>query len=205
MATQLAPFGLRPSKSRLGLAPNYKLTQRRIKSGYATAIGFGDLVALGSSGNAGYVTRYAANGTHVLGVFAGLAPFFDTSLQQIIGGRRNYLGTENPTGDITCFIIDDPDAVFEIQVSGGPVTIANIGQNADVVVGSPDSTGISGTALDYSTVANTATLPLRIMGISEFARFGINPTNDATFSSPAANNLVEVSLNTSELRSTTGL
>jgi len=62
-------------------------------------------------------------------------------------------------------VCDDPYALFEIQASG-TVTAAMIGYNADIVVGSGSTfTGLSGMELDVSTVANTATLPLRIVGI----------------------------------------
>ena len=62
-------------------------------------------------------------------------------------------------------ICDDPYALFEIQANG-TVTVAMIGLNADIVVGTPSTfTGLSGMELDITTVADTATLPLRIVGI----------------------------------------
>lgn len=62
-------------------------------------------------------------------------------------------------------VCDDPYALFEIQANG-TVTSTMIGLNADIVVGSGStSTGLSGMELDVATVAGTATLPLRIVGI----------------------------------------
>lgn len=63
-------------------------------------------------------------------------------------------------------VCDDPYALFEIQADD-TVTSTMVGLNADIVVGTGSTyTGLSGMELDVATVANTATLPLRIVGIS---------------------------------------
>lgn len=65
----------------------------------------------------------------------------------------------------TLYVVDDPYALFEIQCNA-TLTAEHIGLNANIIVGSGSTTtGISGMQLDVSTILNTATLPLRIVGI----------------------------------------
>ena len=62
-------------------------------------------------------------------------------------------------------VADDPNTVFEAQTMGATLAAADIGLNAevDVTAGSTTS-GASGMAVDLSTKAATATLPLKIVG-----------------------------------------
>lgn len=205
MANTLAPFGLRAIGSLNSTTPNFQTGRYFIKKSYATAIGFGDLVVTLTGGNIGYVGAYTAGTSHVLGVFAGCEPYFDTTLQQVVF-KPWYAGTESPSGDIAVQIIDDPNTIFQMQVSGGPMLYnTDRGKNADItnVAGVNTSTGMSGMALDYSTVALTGTLPLRMIGLSTGAFAGVDPT--MPLSSQTANNYVNVVLNTSERFQTTGL
>lgn len=64
----------------------------------------------------------------------------------------------------TLQVMVDPYALFEIQTSG-TFAIENIGLNANFVVASGSTvTGLSGMELDQTTVADTITLPLKIVG-----------------------------------------
>lgn len=203
MATQYAPSGLGPSRPFMGLAPSYATNPYLIKSTYTAAIGFGDLVESLGSSNAGYVGIYTAGDTHALGVFAG-CQYYSTTTQQWIFSNQWPSGGVATSGNIIAFVIDDPQQVYTIQVSGGPVLQASVGLNADLVTnGTPNSTtGISTAGLDYSTVSTTSTLPLRIIAISTRFLGGIDPTTGAT---PIANNYVDVRLNTSEFNLPTGI
>lgn len=201
MATlTLAPNGLQWVRHKLSTAQGFATNNNYyIRAGYTgSAIGFGDLVQTGTSTNAGYVIQYAAGNTNVLGVFAGVGPYFDTVLNAVVPGKNYWAGTESPSGDVPVYIIDDPWAVFRIQVSGGPLMTASRGLNADVSgYGAPNSVGISTAALNYSTVATTSTLPLRIVGWSTVAAGGsttYDPTT-ATSANQPTNNYAEVTLN----------
>ncbi len=72
-----------------------------------------------------------------------------------------------PTGtvasDAVAYVIDDPDAVFRMQ-GDAALAQSDLGNNVAVVqtAGSTDI-GRSKNALDSSTAATTATLPLRIV------------------------------------------
>ena len=217
MATlTLAPFGLRPV--RLGpsaAAPTYQMSLYYIKKGYSSAIGFGDLVqTLSASGSYGYMQIYTAGGPRALGVFGGCLPYFDTVLQQVVN-KQWYAGSENPSGDIACMVYDDPSMVFTAQIGGtnasNPGNILDRGGNIDLAQnGSPNtSTGVSTAYLDATTYNNTtSTLPLRIVGISQMFQLGYDPVS--TFNLPTSagqptNNYLDVVLNTSEYRTSTGV
>ena len=216
MATlTLAPFGLRPTRLQYGAAPTYQANLYYIKKGYASAIGFGDLVLTqGSSTNYGYIGIYAAAGSHTLGVFAGCMPYFDTVLQQVVN-KQWYSGSENPSGDIPCWVYDDPAMIFTAQIGGtnasNPGNILDRGGNIDVAQnGAPNtSTGISTTYLDATTYNNTtATLPLRIVGVSQNFFLGYDPVSTYyswAQSGQPTNNYLDVVLNTSEYRTSTGI
>lgn len=78
-----------------------------------------------------------------------------------------YPGSIN-AADINGYVIDDPDAEFVIQADG-PIANTRIGCNASLIQSVANSTisGNSGLALQASSVATTATLPLRILGLYE--------------------------------------
>lgn len=214
MATlTLAPFGLKASRNLGAQAPTYQANLYYIKKGYTTAIGFGDLVETRTgSGNFGYVGIYTAGDTHSLGVFAGCLPYFDTVLQQTIN-KQWYAGTESPSGDIPCLVYDDPSVVFTAQLGGtnasNPGSILDRGGNIDLAQnGSPNTlTGLSTAYLDATTYNNTtATLPLRIVGLSQMFQPGYDPTTLLpTAASQPTNNYFDVVLNTSEYRTSTGI
>jgi hypothetical protein len=62
-------------------------------------------------------------------------------------------------------VIDDPSQLFLIQADEDIVQ-ADIGKNADVVgTGGSTVTGVSAMELDSSTIADTAALNLKIVGL----------------------------------------
>ena len=69
------------------------------------------------------------------------------------------------TGTIQADVLDDPNQLFIIQ-SDEDIVQADFGKNADVVVGSGSTTtGVSAMELDSSTIATTAALNLKLIGI----------------------------------------
>lgn len=66
-------------------------------------------------------------------------------------------------------VADDPNIIFEAQEDGvgGTIAAANGGKNVDFVYAAPAAgTRVSASMIDSSTVAVTATLPLKLMGLS---------------------------------------
>ena len=204
MATNtLAPWGLQFTRNRRASSPTYQANQYTIKKTYATKIGLGDVVGIGSGSNQGYIVLAADGASSILGVFAGGLSYFDTNLQQNIFSQW-WTGTASPSADVPCLVIDDPDARFMAQVSGGPFVQTWIGSNIDWVYGggtsgngNPNIAGISQLALNGSSVANTNTLPFRITGTQGITGGPQDPAN--------TNPWIEVCINTSQNLSSTGV
>lgn len=160
MSNKDASFGLRPSRTSIS---SQQQNRYRIASGYATTIYQGDLVAVVTGGG---IERVAAGGSGlILGVFNGCS-FENSSGAQIYAN----LWTASTTGtNIFANVIDDPNAVFEIQADAA-FPVADLFGNFDIVDQSPVGSATSGNSrleLDVSTGATTATLPLKAIDISQ--------------------------------------
>lgn len=160
MSNQDASFGLRPSRTSIS---SQQQNRYRIASGYATTIYQGDLVAVVTGGG---IERVAAGGSGlILGVFNGCS-YTDSTGAQVFAN----LWTASTTGtNIFANVIDDPNAVFEIQANAA-FPVADLFGNFDIVDQSPVGSATSGNSrleLAVSTGAVTATLPLKAIDISQ--------------------------------------
>jgi hypothetical protein len=153
-------FGLRP-QGNLSATGAQKQYGYLIEDNQSGAIYQGDLVTIVG----GYVVKFAP-GTHsaALGVFNG-CNYIDPSTGKPTW-RNFYPGSVNITaGTIQCDVLDDPNQLFLIQADEDIVQ-ADIGKNADVVgTGGSSTTGQSSMELDSSTIADTAALNLKIVGL----------------------------------------
>lgn len=170
MANVDRPNGLKPVGTRGAANWNQAVNMYLLPSGDATATFKGDLVKLGgSAGAAGTVVngidvegmptiaQSAAGDVHI-GVIVDFLP-----LQTNLETRHRVASTNR-----IALVSDDPMTVYEIQeVSGGTaLTATEVGLNANVVVGSGNTTtGASAMELDNSTEATTAALDLHILGL----------------------------------------
>lgn len=194
MANVFAPFGLLPEASADGAAPTYGMTTRLIAPNDTTKIYRGDPVKALSTG---YVAQWTA-GTAVsqmAGIFWGCKYY---SLSQKTTTFVNYWPGADVAADalITAYILPVNTAVppkFKVQTSNSSttavaVTRADIGQNADIALGTGSTaSGMSGAYLDINTFGTTATLPFRIVDLFPGAGNG----SDAA----SANNVVIVQAN----------
>ena len=194
MATNLlAPNGLVFSRNIYGAAPTAQANQYLIRKGFvANNISVGDLVKTGPAGiNQGYVIPSVFGDTTGLGVFVGVLPYFDLTTQQTMHGLNGaFQLASNPSADIPCVVISDPMAVYRIQVSGGTWAPSWRGQNINWLTGTnalPNAAGISVLAADFTTLALTSTLPLRIVNVSGVQGGPQDPLN--------VNPVIEVTLN----------
>jgi hypothetical protein len=162
MANVLEKFGLRPSRQLNGSPFINAQNRYRISANNTTAIFQGDLVIPTTSGT---ITRYVAGTTNaVVGVFNGCF-YTDPTTQKPTW--KNYYPASTNASDITAFVIDGPDTVFEINASG-VIAITGLFSNYDVVnVTGSTQTGISLVQLDGSTANTTNTLPLMAIDISQ--------------------------------------
>ena len=166
-------FGLRP----IG---NLSATGAQKQYGYEIAdnqggtIFQGDLVAL----SAGFITRFLpATHTAAVGVFNGCNYIDPTTGKPT--WKNYYPGSVNITsGKIIADVIDDPSQLFLIQCDAGFVA-ADVGKNADVIgTGGSTTTGVSTMELNSSTLAVTAALNLKTVGLynvpaNEYGSFAV--------------------------------
>jgi hypothetical protein len=166
-------FGLRPigNLSATGAQKQYGY---EIADNQAGTIFQGDLVALAS----GYITRFLpATHTAAVGVFNGCNYIDPTTGKPT--WKNYYPGSVNITsGKIIADVIDDPSQLFLIQCDAG-FTAADVGENADVIgTGGSTTTGVSTMELNSSTLAVTAALNLKTVGLynvpsNEFGSFAV--------------------------------
>jgi hypothetical protein len=152
--------GLRPigNLSATGAQKQYGY---EIADNQAGTIFQGDLVAL----SAGYITRFLpASHTAAVGVFNGCNYIDPTTGKPT--WKNYYPGSVNITsGKIIADVIDDPSQLFLVQCDAGFVA-ADVGKNADVVgTGGSTTTGVSTMELNSSTLAVTAALNLKTVGL----------------------------------------
>jgi hypothetical protein len=203
MANTFAPFGFSQTGTAPGNAPNAEQATYSILYSDTAKIYTGDPVKLGSGG---YIAAWTA-GTAVsqmFGIFVG-CKYLSTSQGRIVWSPY-WPGADVASGaqsSIEAYVIPcSPGSAPRFVVQTGnsnttasAVTIADVGQNADVAMGTGSTlTGRSGAYLDMYTAGTTSTLPFRIIGLYQ----GVGNGSDAT----SANNWVIVEANTLQ---TTGI
>jgi hypothetical protein len=172
MALTSAPYGLQPINllGGQGFAGSTRLYS--ISSGLAVNIQTGDPVIVVNTGSTrGTITRMnttttattvtsTGGGFGFVGVFVGCT-YTDPVFGKIF--RQTYV-SGTVASDIQAYVVDDPDAMFQIQADGSLGQTA-LGCNASLIQTRAGSSGYfaSGLALQASSVATTATLPLRIV------------------------------------------
>ena len=166
-------FGFRPigNLSATGAQKQYGY---EIADNQAGTIFQGDLVAL----SAGFITRFLpATHTAAVGVFNGCNYIDPTTGKPTF--KNFYPGSVNITsGKIVADVIDDPSQLFLVQCDAGFVA-ADVGKNADVIgTGGSTTTGVSTMELNSSTLATTAALNLKTVGLynvpsNEYGSFAV--------------------------------
>jgi hypothetical protein len=160
MANVDKPFGLR-ALGNLSATGGQKQYGYEIADNQSGAIYQGDLVTVYD----GYLVKFApATHTAAVGVFNGCNYIDPTTGKPT--WKNYYPGSVNITqGKIIADVIDDPNQLFIIQVDES-VAQTQVGFNADVVgTGGSTTTGVSTMELDSSTIAKTAALNLKIVGL----------------------------------------
>ena len=181
MANQDAPFGFRAVRMS-GSAPSSNgQTQYLIANGYDTAIFQGDPVEMVSGGSLN-----VANGAAdvMVGVLNGVE-FIDTTTRKPTFRNFHAADTTAFDGIIKAFVIDDPDQLFEIQVSGA-FTNADIGATANLTYAAGSTiNGISKVEVNSGAIGTGADSAVKIVGLTG------DPENNDT-SSDNANIIVKI-------------
>lgn len=167
MAASASPYGLRLVK-RLGETnQRHGFNQYPIASGYATDLKVGDVVLLHTTGKLQKDTGTTT--ATPIGVFIGCA-YTDASLGYV---NRAQWTASTVAADALGYVVDDPDAIFQIQASAS-LAANTLGSNAALVQGSGSlALGRSGVSLNAATTAGTATLPVRIVGFPTIPGFSV--------------------------------
>lgn len=185
MANPTGGFGLRAVRRLDGAALSFQLNEVLIAFNNANVIAQGDVV---KPLNTGFIDLYAAAGTVTQGVFMG-CKYRDPNLGYTVWRPIwNAVSGLASTDLVKAYIISDPQIVYEVRLGGATVYAqTNVGNTAEITVGTPTAlSGQSVALLDSTGMGTTTTFPLRIVGAGQ----GVD--NDNTL----ANNIVEVVMNT---------
>lgn len=165
-----------------GGAPTFAMTARRIASANGTAIYFGDPVMPVISTATGYITQASPGSTTLDGIFAGCR-YLSTAQKRVVW--NNYWPGSDATGDVTAYIVDDPNAQFLVQTStsafqitGSTTTFTSspVGQYAQFSIGTGNTAnGQSGAFL--SSLGTTVTFPFIVRAMYESVNNGGDPTS----------------------------
>ena len=188
MANQNTAFGLRPIGLNGSSANSTGVTQYEIASDNTNAIFQNSAVSPLAAGVIDIVG--AANGGTVpaLGVLIGVE-YVDSSSKKTVF-KNFWPGANNVSVDtnfpVKAFVADDPNQLFLIAADGSSTNrataLSNIFANVSLANGTSGSTntGRSTAEMDISTVATTATLFLRVVGLTgddanlDFDAAGVN-------------------------------
>ncbi len=187
MANTNFPRGLVPLRDAGSKVETGGVEQFAVAVGDATALYIGDPVikdgGAAADGTA-TVTRAAAAGP-ITGVVEGFAP----------NGTTDMAGFRAASTAAYVLVHTDPNTLYEVQANTALVA-ANIGLNASMTVAAGSaSSKRSGFTLDAATLATTATLPLKVVGLAQ-----------RTGNEFGANNKVVVKINNStEANATAGV
>lgn len=191
MANVSAPVGFQPSRNYSGAAPTFQTNRYPIAYNNTHTFGAGDVVKILSTG---YVDRALTSDTAFLGVVQSVE-WVDSITGKVI--RNSWTAPSTAVaGTAYAYVYTDPLLIFRVQSgNGGPVTVANIGNNINFGGNAaPTTAGISVAYADFATIATTATLPFRIIG------FGNQINDDPT----TAYNWIEVIANPGAWTATSG-
>jgi len=192
MANQDAAFGLKPV-GKLGSNVNSEgTTEYSIASGASGNIFSGDPVKMANTGT----ILVAAAGDQLLGVFRGCR--YTNASGEVI--YSSYWPNGTVSSDAVAFVVDDPNALFEVQSAAtGSVVQTVVGNNADIVYASGSTAdGQSGVEISGTTAATSA--QLRIVGFS-----GDPENNTLGTGSQSANVNMIVKINEHFYAQTTGV
>lgn len=186
MANTFSPFGFRAFGRLEGGAPTAGLTRRFLASSDTNSYYTGDVVAISSQSLIpGYITL-PASGTLGIdeGVFMGTEYFSPQFARQT--WNSYFPGTVGSSSPCNAYIINDPDQLFTVQctttaVIGTSCIGLNIGVASSLQTTGNTLSGISGLALNSSTVSANSSLPFRIVDTSSsYFPPGTNGTDGTT-------------------------
>ena len=162
MSSVATPFGASTNGTIVGAAFTNKVTHYKIKNAYGTSIFYGDFVKWGDDNP--NTTVQKDTGTTALtpiGVFLGCA-YTDPNTKQFTPNQ--YFPASTAADDITAYVCTYPFVIMQMQCDGA-ADQDDLGIYCAVVqTAGSTAIGRSKNSVDISTVATTATLPVKIIG-----------------------------------------
>lgn len=201
MANNFAPFGFRPVNTSNG-PMNWRISTRRISSSNATAIYRGDAVMQVTGPANGYI-KQATNAltptTPLAGVFWG-CEYLSVSQKRTVWSQ--YWPGADAQYDVTAYVIDDPNARFVVQTSGGGFQVANpfvfgnspVGQNVNLNIG-VGSTNTQQSGMFIDGIGSNPAFPFVCTGMV------LDPPGSNGTDATSVFNWIEVGFNNEWLRS----
>lgn len=177
MAQTASPYGLKPINLIGGLPYAGSTREFKLSTNNALAMHVGDVIQLTSAGNPQPLADTITVGTTagVVGVCAGFR-FVNPSTKQSMWGQ--YLPANAITAGYTevyVYVVDDPNAVFQVQGSEAFGSLTNGGAGAvgkNAALGNFGGSAVTGLSTinvvvgtDGALLANTATLAVRVIGV----------------------------------------
>lgn len=168
------PYGLIPINLIGGQVFAGATRQIPIAVNSSTAIFYGDVVKLNSSGTLDKDT--GTDAATPVGVFLGCSytdPVFGKTFRQFYPGTTNI-------SDVMAYVQDDPDALFKVAVTSSGTTIGYVnrtavGNNAVLTQNAGNTiTGDSRVSID-NTTATTSTWPVRVIDVVPETALAGNP------------------------------
>jgi len=163
-----APYGLKPVNLIGGQVFAGSTRELPITYAYATNIFYGDFVTLVRGDLQRISVTTGVVGT-LMGVFLGCR-YTNPITKQLTFSQ--YWPASTAAGDAVAIVCDDPDTVFKAAMVSGTTVIASaaramIGQNLAAVnnTGSVNTGNSANAVLADTSIALTAALPIRVMGL----------------------------------------
>ena len=163
-----APYGLKPVNLIGGQVFAGSTRELPITYAYATNIFYGDFVTLVRGDLQRISVTTGVVGT-LMGVFLGCR-YTNPVTKQLTFSQ--YWPASTAAGDAVAIVCDDPDTVFKAAMVSGTTVIASaaramIGQNLAAVnnTGSVNTGNSANAVLADTSLALTAALPIRVMGL----------------------------------------
>ena len=163
-----APYGLKPINLIGGQVFAGSTRELPITYAYATNIFYGDFVTL-VRGDLQRISVTTGTVGTLMGVFLGCR-YTNPITKQLTFSQ--YWPASTAAGDAVAIVCDDPDTVFKASMVSGTTVIASaarcmIGQNLAAVnnTGSVNTGNSANAVLADTSIALTAALPIRVMGL----------------------------------------
>lgn len=147
----------------VGYGPDGKLQRFDVAAAHATRLAIGDCVTLTGTATAatGVAQVDASTATQAItGVISGIVPNFLTENLTDTGLAASTLGS--------VLVQIAPRGEYEVDVSNGPLVVADVGLNIDLLATAATNTAgytQSNMTVNASTKATTVTLPFRILSL----------------------------------------